>query len=179
MKKRHEKTKSKFVLFILIILIISLFVGFIVYELEVQKKQRSSSNNQAPKKSDTFQIRKIMLFSSADAIQNEATNKSTWNVNVSQFTDMAIYIDNHSENGFSSKNTISQLYIDNIQYPQMPTLGTPFLYYKNQNDFGKLSFTEENNIQDTLHFEILPYENERNYEKPEIYENHFAMMVVY
>lgn len=174
MKKRHEKTKSKFVLFILIILIISLFVGFIVYELEVQKKQRSSSNNQAPKKSDTFQIRKIMLFSSADAIQNEATNKSTWNVNVSQFTDMAIYIDNHSENGFSSKNTISQLYIDNIQYPQMPTLGTPFLYYKNQNDFGKLSFTEENNIQDTLHFEILPYENERNYEKPEIYDTSFS-----
>ena len=171
MKKRHTKTKSKFILTVLIILIICFLIGFIVYEIGIQKTQNSSfSKEQAPKKSDTFRI----LFSSADAVQNEATNKSTWNVNVSQFTDIAIYIDNHLENGFSKENTIAKLYIDNIQYPQMPTLGTPFLYYKNQNDFGKLSFNEENRIQDCLNFEFIPYENERNFEKPEIYDTSFS-----
>lgn len=175
MKKRHTKTKSKFILTVLIILIICFLIGFIVYEIGIQKTQNSSfSKEQAPKKSDTFRIRKIILFSSADAVQNEATNKSTWNVNVSQFTDIAIYIDNHLENGFSKENTIAKLYIDNIQYAQMPTLGTPFLYYKNQNDFGKLSFNEENRIQDCLNFEIIPYENERNFEKPEIYDTSFS-----
>ncbi len=105
---------------------------------------------------------------------NDATNKATWNVDVSQFTDLAIYIDNHSENGFSAKNTIANLYIDNIQYLETPTLGTPTLYYKNQNDFGKLSISEENKIEDTLNYEIIPYEQQRDYEKPQIYDTSFS-----
>ena len=109
---------------------------------------------------------------------NDATNKATWNLDVSQFTDMAIYINNHSENGFTAQNTIANLYIDNIQYPEMPILGTPTLYYKNQNDFGKLSISEENKIEDTLHYEIIPYEQERNYEKPEIYDTSFSPICI-
>lgn len=160
---------------IFLLIIIAFGVSFIFYYTNIQKNfQNHLAHNQTPKKSNTFKISKIFLFSSADAIQNEAANKSTWNVNVSQFTDIAIYIDNHSENGFSKENTISNLYIDNIQYIDSPSLGTPILYYKNQNDFGKLSLKEENKIQDTLHFETIPYENERNYEKPEIYDTSFS-----
>ena len=103
---------------------------------------------------EVFSLDKIFLFSSANATNN-STNKAFWDLNIYQYTDIAIYIQNHSENGLSSENTIKDLWIDSISYGTFPEKGTPNLYYKNIEEFGKSSLIEENLIQDTLKFAVV------------------------
>lgn len=116
---------------------------------------------------NVFSLDKILMFSSASANHNEVINKALWDINVSQFTDIAIYINNHSENGLNSENIINKLYIDNIQFNEFPTLGTPSLFYKNANNFGKYEYIENNLIMNSLNFEIV--RENINYEKPQLY----------
>lgn len=170
---------NKKTLLVLLILIIISFICFCFHFIYTNflTKENLQSNIVADfnsNESDIFKITKITLFSSANATQNQSVSKTTWNLNISQFTDIAIFIDNNSENELTSQNTIQSLYIDNIKYINTPTLGTPILYYKNPNDFGKLSFKEENKIDNTLNYSIAPYNQQLNYEKPEVYDSSFS-----
>lgn len=181
MKKLIED--KKLLLFLLILIVLGLFLGF-CYEMiyfDLLKKSNFEQDivEKASLQDNTFEISKIILFSSADATQNEVINRANWNVNISQFCDIAICIDNHSEsNGLSSKNTITSLYIDDIQFLETPSLGTPLLYYKNVDDFGKLSYSENNKIQDNLSYSIIPYEHEKDTSKPEIYDSSFSPICI-
>lgn len=165
---------------LLVILILSsIFLGFSYDMIHSDFKKKSSFEQDIVKRAsyqekNIFEISKILLFSSATATQNETTNKASWNVNVSQFCDIAISINHHSENGLTAENTIKELYIDDIEYLETPTLGTPILYYKNQNDFGKLSYVEENKIQDNLQYTVIPYNQEKDTSKPQIYDSSFS-----
>ena len=115
-----------------------------------------------------FSIDRIYLYSSADATSNETT-KPVWDLNVSQFTDIAIYINNRAENGVNYENTIKELTISNIKFNNLQS-GTPSLYYKNVNDFAKLTNLEENKINDSLEFNIVN-SGDADYTKPVIYSN--------
>lgn len=114
-----------------------------------------------------FSLNKILMFSSASAEHNSVVNKALWDINVSQYTDIAIYINNHAENGLTAENTINSLYIDNIEFNQLPIQGTPNLYYKNINNFGKYEYIEDKLIDNNLNFEIV--RENINYENPELY----------
>lgn len=115
-----------------------------------------------------FSIDRIYLYSSADATSNETT-KPVWDLNVSQFTDIAIYINNRVENGVNYENTIKELTISNVKFNNLQS-GTPSLYYKNVNDFAKLTNIEENRINDSLEFNIVN-SGDADYTKPVIYSN--------
>ena len=115
-----------------------------------------------------FSIDRIYLYSSADATSNETT-KPVWDLNVSQFTDIAIYINNRAENRVNYENTIKELTISNVQFNNLQS-GTPSLYYKNVNDFAKLTNLEENKINDSLEFNIVN-SGDADYTKPVIYSN--------
>ena len=115
-----------------------------------------------------FSIDRIYLYSSADATSNETT-KPVWDLNVSQFTDIAIYINNRAENGVNYENTIKELTISNVKFNNLQS-GTPSLYYKNVNDFAKLTNLEENKINDPLEFNIVN-SGDADYTKPVIYSN--------
>lgn len=115
-----------------------------------------------------FSIDRIYLYSSADATSNETT-KPVWDLNVSQFTDIAIYINNRAENGVNYENTIKELTISNVKFNNLQS-GTPSLYYKNVNDFAKLTNLEENKINDSLEFNIVN-SGDADYTKPVIYSN--------
>lgn len=115
-----------------------------------------------------FSIDRIYLYSSADATSNETT-KPVWDLNIFQFTDIAIYINNRSEEGVTYENTIKELTIDNIKFNNVKS-GTPCLYYKNVNDFAKLTNTEENKINDSLEFNIIN-SGDADYSTPVIYSN--------
>ena len=115
-----------------------------------------------------FSIDRIYLYSSADATSNETT-KPVWDLNIFQFTDIAIYINNRSEEGVTYENTIKELTIDNIKFNNVKS-GTPSLYYKNVNDFAKLTNTEENKINDSLEFNIIN-SGDVDYSTPVIYSN--------
>ena len=89
-----------------------------------------------------FSIDRIYLYSGADATSNETT-KPVWDLNLYQFTDIALYINNRSDEGVS---------------------------YKNVNDFAKLTNTDENKITDSLEFNVVN-SGDADYSTPVIYSN--------
>ncbi len=113
-----------------------------------------------------FSIDKIYMYSSANADSN-AEDRAIWNLNIHQFTDIAIYINNRSNENLNYENSIKKLYIDNVRFSGLTT-GNPALYLKNINDFAKLTNTEENKVSDRLDYKILN-DGDLDYSKAEMY----------
>lgn len=158
------------VLIVLLLLIFSMLSNIVYvdivrkdnFEKDITKKFEMNSNS-------TFSLDKIFIFSSADAINNPVNNKALWDINVLQFSDIAVYINNNKENGLSSKNTVKELYINNIKYNETPILGKCDIYYKNLNDFGKLSYIEENKISDIFKFNVITENRNPDYSNKEVH----------
>jgi len=150
-------------LFILINTLLYLYMNFkIKNSFEDSTISKSDLNNKI-----VFNIEKILLFSSAYATSKD-TNLDIWNLDLSQYTDIAIYINNNIENGLSDENIIKSLSINNITFNPIPTLGTPNLNYKNIQNFGK--YVDIENVSN-LNFNIIDYNSEINFENPEIYNS--------
>lgn len=106
-----------------------------------------------------FKIGKIILYSSSDAIDS-SEGEIMKDLDIHQFTDIAIYIDNKSYiSDLSNKNTVSELFIDNIKIELNSNKGKQSLNYKNPFWFGK--YTEFNNTPSKINFNIL-HTNEDN-----------------
>lgn len=158
------------VLIVLLLLIFSMLSNIVYvdivrkdnFEKDITKKFEMNSNS-------TFSLDKIFIFSSADAINNPVNNKALWDINVLQFSDIAVYINNNKEGGLSSQNTVKELYINNIKYNETPILGKCDIYYKNLNDFGKLSYIEENKISDIFKFNVISENRNPDYSNKEIH----------
>lgn len=120
-----------------------------------------------------FSIEKITYFSncSADVSTN---NNSTFKIsNLLQYTDIAIFINNHIEeyeNQYTAENTLKSVTLDDINFSLAPSVGTPNLYYKNINDFTKSSFKTDNLIDKSITFETTS-EDEIDYSSPILYNN--------
>ncbi len=156
-KKRKKVNINKQIIFLIIVFIAIIILCLLINLIYTKHKAKTnfesdllSSNDY----SDTFSIDKIVLYSSANASSNETT-RNLWNINVYQFTDIAIYLNNNSSSFLSSKNTIKELYIDNIEYSPSPEKGTPELYYKAIDNFGIPTLKDENLVQDKLDFKII------------------------
>lgn len=154
-----------------IVILLFIAVNILIY-LFVNLKIKTSFENSTISKANLndksiFNIEKIILFSSGYAKTND-TNLDMWNLDLSQFTDIAIYINNNTQNGLTDENLIKRLSINNIKFEPSPALGTPYLNYKNINNFGKYT-----NIENTtnLDFKIIDYNNEINYEEPGLYNS--------
>lgn len=178
--KQVKNINTKFIIVILFIILIFAFIGFYYIshtsnvKLDLQNEITKQENELVP-----FQISKIYLYSSADAIQNTVTNNASWNVNVSQFTDIAIFINNNCiSDSLNPQNTLQGLYLNNFKYTVMPTLGTPTLYYKNQNDFGRMSYNKEKEISDSLNYAIIDYDEELNFSNPETYDSSISPICI-
>lgn len=108
-----------------------------------------NTSNEAP----IFKIKEIILYSSANAEDN-SKGEILRDLNLHQFTDISISIDNKSYiSDLSNKNTVSELYIDNIKITKNSNIGQEALNYKNPYNFGKY----EGNIEKTnrIDFNIL------------------------
>lgn len=106
--------------------------------------------------SNIFKVDSVLLYCSANALNNSEMQEDYWDLNLYQYTDMAITIDNHvSINGLTQKNTIKEMYIDNVTYPTHPSKGNPSLYYKDSNFLGVGVINEEYLITDKLNFNVL------------------------
>ena len=160
------------------ILIIALFIIFLLYYnlvFSVVFARNAFANEMieiADENEDTiFNIQKILLYSSANAIDN-SEDQSLKDMSISQFTDISIYIDNTSTiSELTDENTVKQLYIDSIVATSNSDIGTKILNYKNPLNFGKYKAVEapENNRID---FNIINTnsENETNdYTNPTFY----------
>ena len=170
----HKKT------IILTILLVIFFIIFIVLSLTLfknfeNKKSDIKSYLDFAKQNETqiFSIDKITYFSSCSADVSTNTNSSFNISNLNQFTDIAIFINNHPENynkKYTEENTLKSVTLDNIEFSLKPKYGTPNLYYKNINNFAKSSFDNTNIINDKIKFETTS-DNKIDYSKPILYNN--------
>lgn len=173
-----KKIKIKNERLIFSVLIILLFIIFLLYynfifssvfarNAFADEMIEIAEENENP----IFNIQKILLYSSANAIDN-SKDLSLRNMSLCQFSDLSIYIDNTSYvSELTNENTVKELYIDNIVINSTGDIGTKFLDYKNPLDFGKYK-----NIQTPsngrIDFNIVKTntENETNdYSKPTFY----------
>lgn len=118
-------------------------------------------------KEPIFKVSKIIKYSGAEAIDN-TVEQNLQDLSIQQYSDIAIYIDNKSEE-LTEENSVKELYLDNFNINVGYKYGTPTLYYKNPLEISKYRKIDENQIQDSLNYNVI-YTNEENennnYEKP-------------
>ena len=120
---------------------------------------------------DVFTIENITLFSSANATSNINSNSSFNISNLTQYTDIAIFINNNSEGEtYTLENTLKSVKISEINFNTIPTIGTPKLYYKNINNFSKPEFEANQEITNSLEFNISS-EDTIDFNTPTLFNN--------
>ena len=109
------------------------------------------------------------MYSSATAI-DKTKEQSLENISISQFSDIAIYIDNTSTiSELTNENTIKELYIDNINITSNAQNGERFINYKNPLNFGEY---KDLNQTDRIDFNIVNTNSENensDYSDPTFY----------
>lgn len=93
-------------------------------------------------KNPIFKIEKILIYSDVN-IEDLSIEQNLSNINISQFTDFAIYINNKLRTDeLSEENTINKIYIDNIKVTKTP-FGNQKIFYKSINDLCKYKQIEQ------------------------------------
>lgn len=143
------------------IIIFSILISIFIFNThkKIKNKPVEDSNKtilSLTTDSNIFKIDSVSMYSSANALNNNEMQKDYWDLNLYQYSDIAISIDNHvSIDGLTLKNTIKEMYIDNISYPDLPDKGSPALYLKDAHLFGKGVINEENLIKNKVNFNIV------------------------
>ena len=173
-KSEKMRTKSVIAIVLIVLAIFLLYNVVLIYVInknfadEVSEFYRFNANT-------IFSIDKIFFYSSAGATEN-AEKRAIWNLDLYQYTDIAIYINNKSDDKLTNENSIKELYIDNIKFGNVQ-YGTPSLYYKNINEFGKCiikvdedSESDETtqSLSDKLDY-LIVNDGELDYSKPQMY----------
>ena len=167
-----SKKKIFFLIIVLILLILSVcFLAFKTFnyfnnKYSFEKDILDISNKN---KEPIFSINKITFFSSCDSDVSIKSNSSFILENLRQYTDIGIFLDTNSKE-FTLENTLKKVYIKNIQFKNLPEIGTPALYYKDLNKFATADFLEKNIINDTLEFNISQ-EDKIDFSTPTLYNN--------
>ena len=170
--KNAEYRKKLYIKLAITIVLIILCIMLITSTIRVYIVNKEFANNMSEiaklNSKTVFSIDRIYLYSSADAKSKE-TNKPIWDLNIYQYTDIALFINNRDSEGISYENTIKDLTIDNVKFNGLEA-GNPKLYYKNVNDFAKLDIANENEIKDSMQFNVIN-SGDADYTKPTIYSN--------
>lgn len=131
------------------------------------------AKNQMP----TFSIDKIYLCSSANAIDSTVEQKLD-NLGIYQYTDIAVYLKNNKEEGLTDKNTIKELYIDDIDLKLDYNIGKTSLVYTNllkigsKDELNQMILNSKNIQKDKIDFKIVStneQNNEANYDEATFY----------
>lgn len=113
-----------------------------------------------------FHVSKIFYYSSASADTN-STNQPQWDLDLNQFTDIAIYLNTDRSSGTTEENTIKKMSIYDINITNNEDDNAD-LYFKDLTKFGTSTYSEENRIDGSLNYEIIN-SYEMDYSKPQIY----------
>ena len=165
--------KKKFILTLIVCILLAIIV-FISYELWDRNLLKTDFENDilefANNNEDTiFEINKIVFFSNCDA-KNKNISKSNFTIeNLYQYTDMAFFITSPLSTK-TAKNTFKKVYIDNIEYNTVPTVGEQQLYFKSINSFAESTIVDENLINDGFEFSVTS-DDETDLSKPTLYNN--------
>lgn len=155
--------------FIKVLLIILLFI-FMIYIfhnfiwLRYQRKhgfEKSNIEISEGSQNSPFSISKVIVYSSAYGENKNTTfQQSNWILNIFQYSDIAIYIENKADE-LNTANTVKKLYLENLSI-STPALGSPSLYYLDSLNFGTPNRNENYKIDDSIEFTVLNDTNETN-----------------
>ena len=150
---KNEK-KAIIIAFIFLFTVIYGYWYFIISPmLQTWQFANQASNFVAANEEPIFKIKEIILYSSAFAV-DKSMGEVLKDLDLHQFTDISISIDNKSYiSDLSNKNTVSELYIDNIRITKNSDKGDATLNYKNPFSFGKYQDGIEQT--DRIDFNIL------------------------
>lgn len=154
-------------LFFFAFLIIVMFVLCIVFSM---KKDFSKPNTFEI--TDEFEIKKVVYYSSANAISNTTNYQNPeWNLSVYQYTDIAIYLDRiNDSNDTKYQNYITELSLENFE----TDLENSRVYYLNPKNFGNSNLVEDDLIEELLEYNVINSENkenEQNYNIPIFFQD--------
>lgn len=155
---------------ILLFIVVLILVNITCYQYFLKNKFEKSIMSFSSKNENTvFQIKNITFFSSCDVKNKNASSSNFTIENLYQYTDMALFITSPS-NDKTLENTLKKVYIDNIKFTKLPTLGEPKLYYKNIYNFAKSDIIDNNLINNKLDFTITSDDN-ASLDTPTLYNN--------
>lgn len=176
--KRVSINKIILPFLVVILILLSIKYIFIIKKVIVKNNFAKKSASVAIKNDvPVFSIKKIYLCSSASAIDSSKEQRLD-KLDLYQYTDIAVYINNFKDDGLTTENTIKELYIDNISLNLDYNIGNTSLVYTNMLKVGskqELSNMIKNNkvkMQDKIYFKIInnnEQNNQENYEEPTFY----------
>jgi len=163
--------------FILIVLIVILSIlGYAYFNnIALVKRESNIFTKESVKvyeenKHPIFIIDKIVLYSSAYAIDN-SEDEVLQDLDLYQYTDIAIYLNNKNYiNQLTEENTINELYIENIKLEARNDVENKALNYKNIKYFG--NFRNLNHAEDRIKFDVVHSNNvndDQDYDIPSFY----------
>ncbi len=130
--------KTNFKLLVLFFLAVCIIIFFTCNIFSTRLNHKSIENDVSTTKTTSLiSAQKVICYSSAYGENNEESD-GRWDLDLSQYTDMAIYLD--------VQDNISSMYIDNISFSNSD-FGNLSLCYLPSEDFAKSPFT--NNKSDT------------------------------
>ena len=149
---------------IIVCILLFLLVFFVLIPKYTQIKFADQMEEMAQKNEQPiFKLDQIVLYSSANAI-DYSESQNLQDLSISQYTDITMYINNKlSSEELTQENTISELYIDNIEVNVNSNLGKPIFGYKSPYHIGKFRTIEQESIPERIDFQILRT-NEENAE---------------
>lgn len=162
---------------VILILLIAIYGGILYKHIEKNTFVYEMEQIVAKNEKTTFSIEKIYLCSSANAIDSTEEQKLE-NLDLYQYTDIAVYINNYKEEGLTNKNTVRQLYIDNINLKLDYNIGKTSLVYTNllkigsKEQLNNMIANSENIQNDKIDFNIIntnEQNNQADYEEPTFY----------
>lgn len=159
------KTATRNFILIILIIILGILVYFFYNNIVYVKRGSNIFTKQAEKiveenEDPVFKINQIILYSSAYAVDNSEEN-TLQDLDIHQYTDIAIYIDNNSNiEELTEENTINEIYIDNIKIESNYNIGNKVLNYKNPISFG--IFQDLGKSVEEINFDITHTNNENN-----------------
>ena len=176
--KKISVNKIILPLFMVILILLSILYAFAMKRVLKKNIFSKESESVAIKnETPTFSIQKIYLCSSANAIDSSTEQKLN-KLDLYQYTDIAIYINNFKDEGLTTKNTIKELYIDNISLDLDYNIGNASLVYTNmlkigsKQELANIIKNNKNIMQDRINFKIInnnEQNNQENYEEPTFY----------
>ena len=169
MKKKqiNRNEKLELCIGILLVCVILLIVFFFLNYFYHCKQYESSIEQMQEISSTVFSLNNIILYSSAGAFNHSSS--SLLNLDISQFTDIAIFINNNANGEYTLKNTIKELYIDSISFSPLPQQGTPSLFLKDLNTFGKIiDLSDRTPLQDSFSFPVVESKDQVDFANYEI-----------
>lgn len=160
--KRENFKKRLFITIVFLIVDILMFVYMYRVHIANEEFARKATDFYRLNAQTVFSIDKIYMYSNAGGIDNKDT-RAIWNLDLYQYTDIAIYINNRSDDKLSYENSVKSMYIDNIKFTKVKK-GNTALYYKNVNEFGKSVY---DTALETTSINMEANENNSTTENPE------------